>query len=49
MIFFGEDSLRKAIREFVEHYHASAITKGSAIADHSAEDTGQNDRNCPES
>jgi hypothetical protein len=21
MIFFGEDSLRKAIREFISHYH----------------------------
>ena len=36
MIFFGEDSLRKAIREFVEPITQSAITKGSAIGCHSA-------------
>ena len=28
MIFFGEDSLRKAIREFVEHYHAERNHQG---------------------
>jgi len=28
MIFFGEDSLRKAIREFVEHYHTERNHQG---------------------
>jgi putative transposase len=50
MIFFGEDSLRKAIREFVEHYHAERNHQGARHSpDPSAEDTGQNDRSCPES
>jgi hypothetical protein len=28
MIFFGEDSLRKAIREFVTHYHLERNPQG---------------------
>jgi len=28
MIFFGEDSLRKAVREFVEHYHLERNHQG---------------------
>jgi putative transposase len=31
MIFFGEDSLRNTIREFVEHYHYERNHKASAI------------------
>ena len=32
MILFGEDSLRKAIREFLFHYHAKGTTKAWATA-----------------
>ena len=46
----GEDSLRKAIREFVEHHHAERNHQGLGnrlIIP--LKDTGRNDRNCPES
>ena len=50
MIFFGEDSLRKAIREFVEHYQAERNHQGLdnrlIIPLKTAAATN---RNCPES
>ena len=30
MIFFGEDSLRRAVREYVTRYHAEPVTRDSA-------------------